>query len=41
MHGNDWPAIKRKYAAFLPHLATRDDLDRVIRWMLSELGRRP
>jgi tricorn protease len=38
MHGADWPAIRRKYAAFLPHLATRGDLDRVIRWMLSELA---
>jgi tricorn protease len=38
MHGADWPAIKRKYAAFLPHLATRGDLDRVLRWMLSELA---
>ena len=38
MHGADWPAIRRKYAAFLPHLATRGDLDRVIRWMLSELS---
>jgi tricorn protease len=38
MHGADWPAMKRKYAAFLPHLATRGDLDRVIRWLLSELA---
>jgi tricorn protease len=38
MHGADWPAIRKKYAAFLPHLATRGDLDRVIRWMLSELA---
>jgi tricorn protease len=38
MHGADWPAIRRKYAAFLPHLATRSDLERVIRWMLSELA---
>jgi tricorn protease len=38
MHGADWPAMKRKYAQFLPHLATRGDLDRVIRWMLSELA---
>jgi tricorn protease len=38
MHGADWPAIKNKYTAFLPHLATRGDLDRVIRWMLSELA---
>jgi tricorn protease len=38
MHGADWQAVRRKYAAFLPHLATRGDLDRVIRWMLSELA---
>jgi tricorn protease len=38
MHGADWPAIRKKYAVFLPHLATRSDLDRVIRWMLSELA---
>ena len=38
MHGADWPAMKRKYAAFLPHLASSKDLYRVIRWMLSELS---
>jgi tricorn protease len=38
MHGADWPAVRRKYAAFLPHLATRGDLDRLIQWMLSELA---
>ena len=38
MHGADWKAIKKKYAAFLPHLASRGDLDRVIRGMLSELA---
>jgi tricorn protease len=38
MHGADWKAVKKKYAAFLPHLATRGDLDRVIRGMLSELA---
>lgn len=36
-HGNDWPAIRDKYRAFLPDLATRGHLDRVIRMMLSEL----
>ncbi len=36
-HGADWPAIKTRYAQFLPHLAGRSDLERVIRWMLSEL----
>src|SRR5262249_53636623 len=38
MHGADWPAMRKKYAEFLPHLTTRADLDRVIRWMLSELA---
>jgi tricorn protease len=38
MHGADWPAVRKKYAQFLPHLATRGDLDRVLRWMLSELA---
>ena len=38
MHGADWPAMRKKYAAFLPHLATRSDLFRVMRWMLSEMA---
>jgi tricorn protease len=38
MHGADWPAMREKYAVFLPDLATRDDLNRVIQWMCSELG---
>ncbi len=37
-HGADWPAMRAKYRALLPDLATRADLDRVIRMMLSELG---
>lgn len=37
-HGADWAAMRRKYERFLPHLATRDDLFRVIQWMLSELA---
>jgi len=36
-HGADWKAQKDKYAQLLPHLADRQDLFRVIRWMLSEL----
>ncbi len=36
--GADWPAMRKKYAAFLPDLATRNDLFRVIQWMLSELS---
>ena len=38
MHGVDWPAAQMKYSQFLPHLATRGDLNRVIQWMCSELG---
>jgi tricorn protease len=38
MHGADWPAMKARYAQFLPHLTVRGDLNRVIRWMCSELG---
>jgi tricorn protease len=38
MHGADWEAMREKYAQFLPHLATRSDLNRVIQWMCSELG---
>jgi tricorn protease len=37
-HGADWPAMRAKYAAFVPHLAARSDLFRVIQWMLSELS---
>ncbi|MFW5877926.1 MAG: S41 family peptidase [bacterium] len=38
MHGADWPAMKEKYEVFLPHLATRNDLNRIIQWMCSELA---
>jgi len=37
MHGADWPAMKEKYAVFLPHLANRQDLNDVLQWMSSEL----
>ena len=37
-HGCDWPAMREKYKVFLPHLAVRSDLNRVIRWMCSELS---
>ena len=37
-HGADWPAMRRKYEPFLAHLATRGDLNRVIRWLCSELA---
>jgi tricorn protease len=38
MHGLDWKAMREKYAQFLPHLATREDLNRVMRWLMSELS---
>jgi tricorn protease len=38
MQGADWPAMKKKYAQFLPHLAVRSDLGRVIQWLCSELA---
>lgn len=38
MHGVNWAAMRKKYAVFLPDLAVRDDLNRVIQWMCSELG---
>ena len=38
MHGVDWLAIKKKYAAFLPDLSCRDDLNLLIQWMGSELS---
>ena len=38
MHGADWEAVRRKYEPWLPHLATRGDLNTLIRSMLSELA---
>ena len=38
MHGADWNGVWHKYEELVPHLATRDDLNRVIRMMLSELS---
>jgi tricorn protease len=38
MHGADWLAMKKKYEQFLPDLATRADLNRLIQWMCSEIG---
>jgi tricorn protease len=37
-HGANWPAIRQKYEPLIPHLATRNDLFRLIQWMLSELA---
>jgi tricorn protease len=38
MHGVDWKKQHDKYAAFLPHVANRADLNRVLQWMSSELS---
>jgi tricorn protease len=38
MNGVDWKKEHDKYAAFLPHLATRADLNRILEWMTSELS---
>jgi tricorn protease len=38
MHGADWPALKHKYAVFLPHVVTRSQLNSVMRWLHSELA---
>jgi tricorn protease len=37
-HGADWPMLRTRYAAMLPEVPTRDDLNRVIRMLLSELA---
>jgi tricorn protease len=37
-HGSDWNVMRVKYAEFLPHVAVRQDLNRVMRWMHSELA---
>ena len=37
-HGTDWNAMRTKYAAMLPDVAVRQDLNRVMRWMHSELA---
>ncbi|MEZ4455892.1 MAG: S41 family peptidase [Gemmatimonadales bacterium] len=36
-HGADWPAMRTKYAALVKDAATRNDVYRIIRSMLSEL----
>ncbi len=38
MHGVDWAAMKRKYELFLADVANRNDLNRVLQWMSSELS---
>ncbi|MEO0732301.1 MAG: LpqB family beta-propeller domain-containing protein, partial [Bacteroidota bacterium] len=37
-HGVDWPALREKYAAYLPQVGTRADLRRLINDMLGELN---
>lgn len=37
MHGFDWNALKKQYAAWLPYVAHRSDLNYVISEMVSEL----
>jgi len=37
-HGADWNAMRAKYAALLPDVGVRQDLNRVMRWMSSELA---
>lgn len=38
MHGNDWPAIRDKYAPLVPHVAQRADLDYIFGEMAGELN---
>lgn len=38
MHGNDWEAIYQKYAALLPHVSHRFDLDYLFSEMAGELN---
>jgi tricorn protease len=38
MQGAAWPEMKKKYAQFVPHLAVRSDLNRLIQWLCSELA---
>ena len=38
MHGVNWMAMKKKYEALLPDVASTNDLYRVMQWMFSELS---
>ena len=38
MHGADWPAMRKKYRPFIDHCVTRNDVNRVLQWMCSELA---
>jgi len=37
-HGVDWEEMKKKYEVFLADLSSRNDLNRLIQWMCSELA---
>ena len=38
MHGVDWQVVGQKYAALLPSVRSRDELNELIRWLLAELS---
>jgi tricorn protease len=38
MHGANWTAMREKYAAFVSDLSCRNDLNRLIQWLCSELA---
>ncbi|MBV9986922.1 MAG: PD40 domain-containing protein, partial [Chitinophagaceae bacterium] len=38
MHGVNWAAMKKKYEAMLPDVASTNDLYRIMQWMFSELS---
>ncbi|MEJ7828946.1 MAG: PDZ domain-containing protein, partial [Segetibacter sp.] len=38
MHGVNWTAMKKKYEALLPDVASTNDLYRIMTWMFSELS---
>ncbi len=38
MHGVNWAAMRKKYEALLPDLASTNDLYRIMTWMFSELS---
>lgn len=38
MHGVNWKAMKQKYEVFLPDVATKSDLYKVMQWMFAELA---
>ncbi|NLH77788.1 MAG: hypothetical protein GX465_12190 [Acidobacteria bacterium] len=38
LRGLDWPAVRRKYETLLSHVASRQDLNRLLEEMFAELG---